>query len=83
MFFKFITFFMAIHVYVSVVIADSAGYVLPSSGTASTTQFLLGPELGSGTACGVDALPNGSKTSGGQGGGPGFLYVSLGQDSQP
>lgn len=55
--------------------ADSAGYVLPSSGTASTTQFYLGPELSSGTACGVDALPNGKSTSGEQGGGPGYLYV--------
>lgn len=27
--------------------------VLPSSGTASTTQFYLGPELSGGTACGV------------------------------
>lgn len=54
---------------------DSAGYYLPSSGTASTTQFYLGPELSSGTACGVDALPNGASTSGEQGGGPGYLYV--------
>jgi hypothetical protein len=59
----------------SAVTADSAGYVLPSSGTASTTQFYLGPELSSGTACGVDALPNGASTSGKQGGGPGYLYV--------
>lgn len=57
------------------VAADSAGYVLPSSGSASTTQFYLGPELSSGTACGVDALPNGQSTSGKQGGGPGYLYV--------
>lgn len=54
---------------------DSAGYYLPSSGAASTTQFYLGPELSSGTACGVDALPNGESTSGAQGGGPGYLYV--------
>ncbi len=54
---------------------DAAGYVLPSSGTASTTQFYLGPELASGTACGVSALPNGKSTSGEQGGGPGYLYV--------
>jgi hypothetical protein len=59
------------------VTADSAGYVLPSSGAASTTQFYLGPELGSGTACGVDALPNGQNTSGRQGGGPGYLYVRV------
>jgi hypothetical protein len=57
------------------VTADSAGYVLPSSGVASTTQFYLGPELSGGTACGVDALPNGQSTSGRQGGGPGYLYV--------
>ena len=59
------------------VIADSAGYVLPSSGVASTTQFYLGPELSSGTACGVDALPNGRSSSGRQGGGPGYLYVRV------
>lgn len=53
----------------------SLGYVLPSSGTASTTQFYLGPELSGGTACGVDALPNEQSTSGKQGGGPGYLYV--------
>ena len=64
--------------------ADSAGYVLPSSGTASTTQFYLGSELSSGTACGVSALPNGKSTSGEQGGGPGYLYVrfSIPQDVQ-
>ena len=61
----------------NIVIADSAGYVLPSSGVASTTQFYLWPELSSGTACGVDALPNGQSTSGRQGGGPGYLYVRL------
>lgn len=55
--------------------ADSAGYSLPSSGAASTTQFYLGPELGGGTACGMSALPNGKGTSGRQGGGPGYLYV--------
>lgn len=58
-------------------LADSAGYVLPSTGSASTTQFYLGPELSSGTACGVNALPNGQSTSGKQGGGPGYLYVRL------
>ena len=57
--------------------ADAAGYVLPSTGVASTTQFYLGPELSSGTACGVSALPNGESTSGEQGGGPGYLYVCL------
>lgn len=61
------------------VTADAAGYVLPSSGTASTTQFYLGPELSSGTACGVDALPNGKSTSGEQGGGPGYLYAAINQ----
>ena len=50
-------------------------YVLPSSGSASATQFYLGPELSSGTACGVSALPNGQSRSGEQGGGPGYLYV--------
>ncbi|PMD28029.1 glycoside hydrolase family 45 protein [Hyaloscypha hepaticicola] len=58
---------------------DSAGYYLPSSGTASTTQFYLGTELSSGTACGVDALPNGKSTSGKQGGGPGYLYAAINQ----
>ena len=57
------------------VTADAAGYVLPSGGVASTTQFYLGPELSSGTACGVSGLPNGKSTSGRQGGGPGYLYV--------
>ncbi|KIN00752.1 glycoside hydrolase family 45 protein [Oidiodendron maius Zn] len=61
------------------VAADSAGYVLPSTGSASTTQFYLGPELSSGTACGVDALPNGQSTSGKQGGGPGYLYAAINQ----
>jgi hypothetical protein len=36
--------------------ADSAGYSLPSSGVASTTQFYLGPELSGGTACGVKGV---------------------------
>ena len=60
---------------VATALADSAGYVLPSSGSASTTQFYLGPELRSGTACGMSALPNGASASGKQGGGPGYLYV--------
>jgi len=59
--------------------AADPGYVLPSSGVASTTQFYLGPELGSGTACGVSALPNGKSTSGSQGGGPGYLYAAINQ----
>lgn len=57
--------------------ADAEGYVLPVSGTASTTQFNIGAELSSGTACGVSALPNGAtSTDSDQGGGPGYLYVS-------
>jgi len=67
----------------SLVAADSAGYVLPSSGTASTTQFLLGPELSSGTACGMDSLPNGATSLSGQIGsasnGPGYLYAAINQ----
>jgi len=59
--------------------AASQGYVLPSSGVASTTQFYLGPELSGGTACGVSALPNGQSTSGKQGGGPGYLYAAINQ----
>jgi len=62
--------------------ADSAGYDLPSSGTASTTQFLIGPELSGGTACGMTALPNGAtSTSGaiGEGDGPGYLYAAINQ----
>jgi len=55
------------------------GYVLPSSGSASTTQFYLGPELSGGTACGMSALPNGQSTSGRQGGGPGYLYAAINQ----
>ena len=54
---------------------DSQGYFLPSSGSASTTQFLIGTEFGGGTACGVNGMPNGQGTSGGQGNGPGYLYV--------
>jgi hypothetical protein len=60
---------------VATALADSAGYVLPSSGSASTTQFYLGPELSNGTACGMSALPNGASTGGKQGDGPGYLYV--------
>jgi hypothetical protein len=61
--------------FLGLVAGQGTGYVLPSSGSASTTQFYLGPELSGGTACGVDALPNGKSTSGTQGGGPGYLYV--------
>ena len=59
------------------VAADPAGYVLPSTGSASTTQFYAGPEFSGGTSCGVSGLPNGQSTSGMQGGGPGYLYVSF------
>ena len=63
--------------------ADSAGYVLPSSGTASTTQFLLGPELSSGTACGMNSLPDGQTSLSGSLGspsnGPGYLYAAINQ----
>lgn len=67
----------------TLVAADTAGYILPSSGTASTTQFLLGPEMvAGGTACGVVELPNGDTSlpdgAIGQGDGPGYLYVSSG-----
>lgn len=68
-------------------VADSAGYVLPTSGTASTTQFLIGPELSGGTACGVDKLPNGATSlpNGeiGEGGGPGYLYVNQQHRTNP
>ncbi|KAI1362739.1 hypothetical protein F5Y08DRAFT_341365 [Xylaria arbuscula] len=59
--------------------ADAAGYVLPSGGSASTTQFIIGTEFGGGTSCGVNALPNGQASSGGQGGGPGYLYAAINQ----
>ena len=55
--------------------ADGQGYVLPDSGVASTTQFNIGSELGSGTSCGANALADGSKAGGSPGGGPGYLYV--------
>ena len=56
------------------------GYILPSSGSASTTQFFLGPELGSGTSCGVNAwAKNASCGSPPAGGGPGFLYAAMNQ----
>ncbi|KAI1751540.1 hypothetical protein F4782DRAFT_531314 [Xylaria castorea] len=57
----------------------SAGYVLPSTGVGSTTQFIAGSEFGGGTSCGVNGLPNGKKTSGKQGGGPGYLYAAINQ----
>ncbi|MCJ1384357.1 hypothetical protein MMC17_007473 [Xylographa soralifera] len=56
------------------------GYILPSSGNASTTQFHLGPELASGTSCGVNALANGASSGSLKaGGGPGFLYAAMNQ----
>jgi hypothetical protein len=61
---------------------DAAGYILPSSGQASTTQFLIGPEFGGGTACGLISLPGGAGLSGGaigRGGGPGLLYAAINQ----
>jgi len=74
-----ILFFAATALAVTFDSEDSEGYYLPSSGTASTTQFILGSELSGGTACGVSALPNGKSTSGGQGGGPGYLYAAINQ----
>ncbi|KAI9870050.1 MAG: hypothetical protein M1830_004749 [Pleopsidium flavum] len=59
--------------------ADKAGYHLPTSGTASTTQFYIGPELNGGTSCGASAFPNGKSPSGKQGGGPGYLYAAINQ----
>jgi len=81
MFTKTTSLLAAASIFTSVVnaAADASGYILPSSGTASTTQFILGTELSSGTACGVNALPGGVSTSGGQGGGPGFLYAAINQ----
>jgi len=71
--------FASVAVLLGSVSADSAGYDLPSGGSASTTQFYLGPELSGGTACGMSALPNGKSTSGKQGGGPGYLYAAINQ----
>ncbi len=56
-------------------LALGQGYVLPTSGTASTTQFLIEEEFGSGTSCGQKAFPNNKKGNGQPGGGPGYLYV--------
>jgi len=80
--------FLALIIAPAVVIAvsfnklDSAGYYLPSSGVASTTQFAIGPEFSGGTACGASAFPNGqSSTSGNYGpsNGPGYLYAAINQ----
>ena len=70
---------LALFTYSSLVRADKAGYVTPTSGTASTTQFNIGPEFGSGTSCGATAFPNGARTNGAPGGGPGFLYAAVNQ----
>ena len=59
---------------------SSDGYILPASGNASTTQFFLGPELTSGTSCGVSAWANGANCgSPPAAGGPGFLYAAINQ----
>ena len=57
---------------------DAQGYILPSNGTASTTQFVLGTELSGGTACGMDSLPSGTCGSS-PGTGPGYLYAAVNQ----
>ncbi|MCJ1482377.1 hypothetical protein MMC06_002541 [Schaereria dolodes] len=59
---------------------DAMGYALPTSGTASTTQFYVGPEFGSGTACGANGWANGAAYGNPPaGGGPGFLYAAINQ----
>ena len=58
--------------------ADQSGYILPTNGTASTTQFVIGTELAGGTGCGIDALPSGNAGSS-PGTGPGFLYAAINQ----
>ena len=77
------TLFLSVFSLLTLSQADSAGYTLPSSGTASTTQFLLGPELSSGTACGLDRLANGATSLSGSIGsasnGPGYLYAAINQ----
>ncbi|KAI9696441.1 MAG: hypothetical protein M1836_005719 [Candelina mexicana] len=56
-------------------LALGQGYILPTSGTASTTQFNIGEEFGGGTSCGQMAFPGNAGSTGAPGGGPGFLYV--------
>ena len=58
----------------AVAASNNLGYVLPSSGTASTTQFNLGSEFAGGTSCGMDGYPGYAQTKG-PGKGPGLLYV--------
>ncbi|KAI9719631.1 MAG: hypothetical protein M1812_003402 [Candelaria pacifica] len=60
-------------------LALGQGYVLPTSGTASTTQFNIGEEFGGGTSCGQMAFPGNAGSSGQPGGGPGFLYAAINQ----
>ncbi|KAI9852585.1 MAG: hypothetical protein M1838_000239 [Thelocarpon superellum] len=59
--------------------AQGGGYVLPSSGTASTTQFNIGSEFAHGTSCGATALPDGGGAGGSPGGGSGYLYAAINQ----
>ena len=54
-------------------------YVLPTTGTASTTTFNIGAEFSQGTACGVDALPSGAQLGSSPGTGPGYLYAAFNQ----
>ena len=59
---------------------SGSGYILPLSGTASTTQFFMGPELTEGTSCGVKAWANGLNAgTPAIGEGPGFLYAAANQ----
>ncbi|KAI4136048.1 MAG: hypothetical protein LQ347_000098 [Umbilicaria vellea] len=63
----------------STVCISALGYLTPTSGTASTTQFNIGPEFAGGTSCGATAFPNGGRTNGAPGGGPGLLYAAVNQ----
>ncbi|KAI9747455.1 MAG: hypothetical protein M1835_002105 [Candelina submexicana] len=60
-------------------LAFGQGYILPTSGTASTTQFNIGEEFGGGTSCGQMAFPGNAGSTGAPGGGPGFLYAAINQ----
>ena len=67
-------------VFAGISAASNDGYILPSSGNASTTQFHVGPELASGTSCGVKGWANRASSGNSQaGGGPGFLYAAMNQ----
>ncbi|KAI9825104.1 MAG: hypothetical protein M1832_001424 [Thelocarpon impressellum] len=59
--------------------ADAAGYSMPESGIAATTQFNMGSEFGGGTSCGANAFADGSKGGGAGGSGPGYLYAAINQ----